>query len=189
MAGDSDDLWQALLQTGENLGTEEDYEHGYAREVRGDLQQYVAFEVSGEIYGLPITQVAEISKMLQSTPVPRTAEFLLGIGNIRGRVIPVLDLARRLRLNPRIPDAQTRVLIAAYGDELHGLVVDRVLGVVSIPPESLEDTPGGLAGARADFIRALARSDKGLMIIIELDEVLRPEDFVAPAFRERRRSG
>ena len=73
MARDSNDLWNALARSGEAVATEEDYEHGYKREVRCDRRQYVAFRVSGESYGLSIDQISEISKVFETTPVPRTA--------------------------------------------------------------------------------------------------------------------
>ncbi|HRI11242.1 MAG TPA: chemotaxis protein CheW, partial [Nannocystaceae bacterium] len=91
MAADHDDLWQALLRSGESVATDEDYEHGYKqREVRRDLRHYVAFKVGNETYGLPIAEIEEITKVFPTTYVPRTAEFLLGIGNVRGRIIPVV---------------------------------------------------------------------------------------------------
>lgn len=186
MAGESEDLWQALAQSGEAIATEEDYEHGYKREVRGDLRQYVAFRVSGEAYGLPIAQIAEISKPLETTPVPRSSDFVLGIGNVRGSVIPLLSLARRLRLRTHAPTGHTRILIVKHDDELHGLLVDRVLGVVPIPPEDLEEAPGAIAGPRGEFITSLARYEGEILIILDLGALLDPKDFVAP--RKRRSS-
>ncbi len=183
MARDSDDLWQALMQSGEALASDEDYEHGYKREVRGDLRQYVAFSVSGETYGLAISEISEISKPIDTTPVPRTAAFVEGIGNVRGTVIPIVNLARRLRLVERRRDASSRVLIVRHDDELYGLVVDRVLGVIPIAPEELEDAPGAIGSPRADFIHALARHEDDLLIILDLDGLLKPEDFVAPSGR------
>lgn len=186
MVRESEDLWQALLQSGEVVATEEDYEHGYEREVRGDLDQYVAFEVSGEIYGLPIPQIAEISKPFDTTPVPRTADFVLGIGNVRGIVLPVIDLPRRLRLAPLGTTRSTRILIVRYDDETYGLIVDKVLGVVPIAPENLEEAPGAIAGSRGEFIRALARREGEILIILELATLLRATDFLASSVQRGR---
>ncbi|MBK8717915.1 MAG: chemotaxis protein CheW [Deltaproteobacteria bacterium] len=133
MARESEDLWQSLARSGESLASEEDYEHGYSREVRRDLRRCIAFRCGDELYGLSISELAEITKPFVTTPVPRTAEFVIGVGNIRGNVLPVIDLARRLRLPARAATASTRVLIVRHGDELHGIVVDEVRDVVSIP--------------------------------------------------------
>jgi purine-binding chemotaxis protein CheW len=179
MTRESGDLWQSLLRSGEAVATEEDYEHGYKRELRGDLHQYVAFRVGTEMHGIPIAEIAEISKPFDTTPVPRTAEFVLGIGNVRGTVVPVLDLPCRLQLGSCRMTRETRVLIVQHDGELYGLVVDEVLGVVPIAPEDLEDAPGAIAGTRGEFIAALARREGEIMVILELTTVLRAVDFLA----------
>jgi purine-binding chemotaxis protein CheW len=188
MAGETEDLWQALLRSGEHVATDEDYEHGYKqREVRRDLRQYVAFRVGDEVYGLPIAEIEEITKQFPTTFVPRTADFLLGIGNVRGRIIPVVELARRLGIRGRGYDRDARVLIVNLDDEPYGLLVHQVLEVVRIPPEQMEERPGGFAGKRAEYIRALGRYQGELVIILNLDEVLDPDDFIRadPAPEER----
>jgi purine-binding chemotaxis protein CheW len=187
MSGEREDLWQALLRSGEAVVTDEDYEHGYKREVRQDLQQYVTFRVSGEVYGLAIHEIEEISKVFQTTHVPRTADFLLGIGNVRGRIMPVIDLSRRLRLRPVERGRAARVLIVHYNDEPYGLVVDQVMDVIRIPPEAMEDKPGGLTGARAEYIRALGRNGTELVIILHLPTLLDAKDFVKMAPTEEGR--
>ncbi len=187
MAREGNDLWNALARGGETVATEEDYEHGYKREVRQDLQQYVAFVVSSERYGLSIDQISEISMMFSTTPVPRTADFVLGIGNVRGAVIPIIDLARRLRL-PSVPRQRSaRILIVRHEDELFGLCVDEVLSVVTIAPEDLEDAPGAIAGSRGEYIRALTRLDDDILIVLELATVLAARDFVGPELQGRTR--
>lgn len=186
MAGENGDLWDQLVPSGEALATEEDYEHGYARVVRGDLEKYVVFAVGPERYGIPIHQIGEIAKPIDTTPVPRTSDFVLGIGNVRGVVIPVIDLATRLRL-PTAPETRaTRVLIVRHDTEQYGLVVHSVEGVAQIAPEELEEAPGTLAGGRGDFIQALCRSAGGLVIVLDLTQLLHPADFVRVAAEPRR---
>lgn len=174
-----DDLWQALARAGESVASEEDYEHGYSREVRQDLRRCLAFRVGDELYGLSIDALSEITKPLVTTPVPRTAEFVLGIGNVRGIVIPVVDLARRLRMTPRAIGPRSRVLIVRSDSDLYGLLVDEVRDVVSIPPEAFEPPPGALAGGRAAFIAALARVGGDIMVVLDLPSLLEARDFVA----------
>ena len=185
MAREGNDLWNALARSGETVATEEDYEHGYKREVRGDLRQYVAFRVSGESYGLSIELISEISKLFDTTPVPRTADFLVGIGNVRGSVIPIIDLAQRLRLAATPKGREARVLIVRHEDELYGLIVDEVLDVVTIAPEDLEDAPGAIAGSRGEYIRALTRLEDDILIVLELSTLLAARDFVKAEHRAR----
>jgi purine-binding chemotaxis protein CheW len=188
MPAEDEDLWQALLRSGQDLATEADYEHGYKRDVRQDLARYVTFKIADETYGLPIHQIVEISKLFNTTPVPRTADFLIGIGNVRGSVIPVLDLSTRLSLPRDSLSRSTRVLIVKLGDELYGLVVDQVMEVVPIPPEDLEDAPGGIGSTRAEFILALGRNDGQIIIILDLDTVIDDADFVQAKFRTESQS-
>ncbi len=184
MAREPGDLWRALDRSGESLATEEDYEHGYKREVRQDLERYVAFRVGVELYGLSIRQIAEIAKVFDVTPVPRTADFVLGIGNVRGSVIPVIDLFKRLRLSgERMIGRFARTLIVRHDDELYGLVVDAVIDVVTIAPEDLEEAPGAIAGPRGEYIRSLARIGGEILIVLELKTVLATEAFIAPGVR------
>ncbi|MBK8264123.1 MAG: chemotaxis protein CheW [Nannocystis sp.] len=188
MPAEPDDLWQALMRSGESVATDEDYEHGYKqREVRRDLRHYVSFRVGSEIYGLPIAEIEEITKSFQTTYVPRTAAFLLGIGNVRGRIIPVLDLGRRLGLAEQAYGRAARVLIVSFQGEPYGLLVHQVLEVVRIPPESMEERPGGISGRRAEYIRGLARHRGALIIILNLPEVLDPRDFLRLGADEERR--
>ncbi len=189
MPENQEDIWDQIVHAGEALATEEDYEHGYARVVRVDLQQHVVFRVGRETYGIPIAQIGEISKPMFTTPVPRTADFVLGIGNVRGVVIPIVDLATRLRLGRCAVSRESRVLIVQHATEQTGLLVDGVSGVMSIAPENLEEAPGALAGARGDFIRALARWEGRIIIILDLGTLLAPEDFLAPGVRRVARRG
>jgi len=188
MPTESKDLWHALLRSGESLATEDDYEHGYAGEARRDLEQYIAFRVARETYGLSISQIGEIAMQLKTTPVPRTASFVLGIANVRGTVIPVLDLAERLQLQPSTPDRDARVLIVRHEGEQYGLAVDQVVGVVSIAPEDLEEAPGAIGSTRGEFIQSLARRDGELVIVLDLSMLLRPKDFLAPLASAARRN-
>lgn len=178
MARDTEDLWDALARSGESIGSEEDYEHGYTREVRQDLRRCLAFRTGGELYGLPIGELAEIAKPMATTPVPRTTDFVIGIGNMRGNVIPIVDLARRLRLVVKPVGPTSRVLIVRCDNESYGLLVDEVHDVLSIAPEAFEPPPGALAGTRAGFIAALARLGTEILIILDLASLLNGDDFV-----------
>ncbi len=176
------EVWQ-FLSRGDNLASETEYEHGYKRELRRDLERYVTFRLGDERYGLPINDIVEIQKSVITTPVPRTSAFVRGIGNVRGRVMAVIDLATRLRMPSSPPTRATRLLIVNHEDELFGMVVDEVHEVISLPPEDLEDAPGGIGTTRADFIRALGRHRRNIIIILNLSTVLDRRDFVQSSFR------
>ncbi|TPV93840.1 MAG: hypothetical protein B7733_18470 [Myxococcales bacterium FL481] len=189
MSGPSRNLLDTLSEVGHSLATEDDYEHGYQRPAREDSNRYVAFRMGAEIYALPIGDVSEISKAFPLTPVPRSASFVLGIGNVRGTVLPVIDLAVRLGVGPCQIGRAARILIATLADEHYGLFVEEVLEVSEVATQGLEAAPGGIGSTRADYIRALGRYDGKIMIILDLTTVLAAREFVAPSFRPRARGG
>ncbi len=174
-------LWDALEGAAQGVA----YAHGYARVARSDLEDYVVFHCAGERYGVPIAHVAEIVKSVATTPVPRTAVFVLGIANIRGAIIPILDLRLRLRLRGQAM-GPGRLLIVRFDGELYGLWVDDVLAVQSFAPEMFEATPmlPGSPGspsapnARAACVAKLARDDNALTIMLDLAALLDPQTFV-----------
>jgi purine-binding chemotaxis protein CheW len=187
MSVEREDMWQALLRSGETLATDEDYEHGYKRDVPQDLQQYVSLPRQRRDLRPADPRDRGDQQGLRTTHVPRTADFLVGIGNVRGRIIPVLDLGRRLGLAEQAYGRAARVLIVSFQGEPYGLLVHQVLEVVRIPPESMEERPGGISGRRAEYIRGLARHRGALIIILNLPEVLDPRDFLRLGADEERR--
>src|SRR5690606_41846144 len=123
------------------------------------------------VYGQPIDAIVGTAKPYDTTLVPRTPNFLVGIGNVRGLVMPVLDLPTRLRLGRAQMSREARVLIVRYEGEHFALVVDRVLEVLPIAPEDLEEAPGGIGSARAEFILAIGRDEGRLIIVLDLENV------------------
>lgn len=178
MPVDRKDVWSALLSTGHELATDAEYEHGYRREMRSDMRRYVRFNIGNEIYGLSIDNIVEISKLFSTTLVPRTPPFLVGIGNVRGTVMPVIDLSARLRLGVTEKGPNARVLIVRQRDETYALTVDRVVDVLPLAPDSLEETPGGLGAAKAEFIQAIGRHEGRLVILLDLQSVLDIEHLI-----------
>ena len=96
MSDESGSIWQALLSTGGYIATDADYEHGYDRRIREDLVRVVTFRVGDERHAVPIRQVREITRCFGTTPVPRTNDYITGVGTLRGELVPVLCLATRL---------------------------------------------------------------------------------------------
>lgn len=181
-------IWQALLQTGESIATEAEYEHGYNRNVRDDLVRMVSFRLGREIHAVPIRQVREVTRCFAVTEVPRTKPYVRGVGTLRGELLPVLCLASRMGLSPQPESRDSRVLVVQIDSNAFGLLVDEVLGVVSLEPESLREPPSALGGAPGgmsrDFVFALARKDQQLVIVLNLLTVVDPDDFVVPRWRE-----
>lgn len=146
-------------------------------------REYIAFWLSGECYASAIETLREIVKVPPLTEIPRGPENLLGVMNLRGEVMPVYDLKKRLRLVDHVakiagPEApanalprHARVLVMNAPDGPWGAVVDSVTGVVRLKPSTLEQPPAGLRGDR-DCIIGLGRKRDQLFILLDLERAL-----------------
>jgi purine-binding chemotaxis protein CheW len=125
---------------------------------RGSGTEYLVFKLAGEIYAAPVALIREILKPPMLTPVPRAPPAVLGIVSVRGPVVTVVDLRRRLRL-PEMPNTtRTRILLVnATGGETLGLFVDEVLQVYKLVDSEIESAAAALGGDVAPYISGIAR--------------------------------
>lgn len=145
-----------------------------------DGQQFLSFRTHGEKYALPIDSVREITEYRTMTPVPMMPAFVSGVINLRGHVVPVIDLACRFGLGVTDPGKRTCVIImdieASDGESLRfGLMVDAVDSVFGVE-DNLEPPPRFGTGLRADFIAGMVREDSGFIIILDITRVLSMDD-------------
>lgn len=144
-------------------------------------QQYLSFRTQGERYALAIDSVREITEYRTMTPVPMMPAFVRGVINLRGHVVPVIDLACRFGLGITEPGKRTCVIImdvVANADEeplRFGLLVDSVDSVFDVD-DNLEPPPRFGTGLRADFIAGMVREASGFIIILDITRVLSVED-------------
>ena len=139
--------------------------------------KYLTFVLEKETYGIGILKVKEIIGMMPITSVPRTPEFIKGIVNLRGKVIPVVDL--RLKFNmASIPYSERTCIIVVEidgpsGTVPIGIVVDAVSEVLNIKEEEIEETPAFGAKMNTDYILGMAKKDDGVKILLDIDSVLK----------------
>lgn len=136
----------------------------------------VTFRLGQELFGVPIGAVQEVVRLPEVTPIPETPWFLEGVISLRGRIIPVMDLGRRLRLPPRPRTRATRVLIMETGGRQVGLIVDAVLEVVRLPQNAIEPPPPLISGIGVDYIAGVGKHRDQLLILLDLPKVLDPEE-------------
>lgn len=148
-----------------------------------DSVQHLSFRVRQARYALPIELVREIIEYDQVTTVPMMPECIHGVINLRGNVVPVLDLAARFGAELTVPGKRTCiVIIELQQDEQQqriGLVVDAVDAVLDIEAADVEPAPPFGAGIRTDFIAGMARDEKGFTIMLDVRRVLSLEDILA----------
>lgn len=137
--------------------------------------KYVTFFLGNEEYALPIFEVQEINRVLDITRVPNSPRFVKGVVNLRGRIIPVIELKNRLNLGEAEIGKDGRIVIAECGPKLLGLMVDRVSQVLNLSPEKIEATPSEAVSMDANYIRGLGILDDRMIIILDLEKVVGKE--------------
>lgn len=135
--------------------------------------QLVAFKLGDEEYGISITQVQEIIRTTETTRIPQTPEFVEGVINLRGNLIPIIDLKKRFKLPGKEADDSTRIIIVEVEDQTVGIIVDAVSEVLRLSNESIEPTPPGVvASIDAEYLKGVGKMDDRLLIILDIDRLL-----------------
>ena len=153
----------------DDANTSDDREEGLAG-------KYMSFKLDEEEYGLEILRVREIIGLMDITRVPRTQEFIRGVINLRGKVIPVIDLRLRFALEKNNYTERTCIIVVEIEGPICkvmiGLVVDSVSEVLNIKGEDIEDTPAFGAKMNTDFILGMAKMEGGVKILLDINRVL-----------------
>lgn len=152
-----------------------DAEAGMSREGK-----YLTFALGQEEFGIGILAVKEIIGMMAFTPIPRTPEFVKGVINLRGRVIPVIDLRLKFGLPAASYDERTCIVVVeqsgAEGKSALGLVVDKVNEVTNVKEEEVEDTPAFGVSLDTSFIQGMAKTPGGVKMLLDMDRVITDEE-------------
>jgi purine-binding chemotaxis protein CheW len=137
-----------------------------------ELLQLVSFKIGTEEFGVDILNVQEIIKIVQITKVPNSPVFVEGVINLRGKVIPVIDLRTRLGLQKLEHDKDTRIIVVELSKSTIGFIVDAVNEVLRIPVSITEAPPEIVAGVDSEFIKSVGKLDDRLLILIDLNKIL-----------------
>jgi len=138
--------------------------------------KYLSFFLSNEEYGLQILKVVEIIGIMNITPVPRTPEFIKGIINLRGKVIPVMDLRLKFGMDPKEHTAETVIIVVqAQGIEM-GIIVDKVSEVLDIAAENIEAAPSFGVEVNTDYILGIGKAEGKVKLLLDIDRVLSIQD-------------
>ncbi len=138
--------------------------------------QLACFRVGVLHYGLDIMRIREIIRPERITPIPKSPAFVEGVINLRGAVIPVVDLRRRFDLEIPPDDRKTRVIICALAGRILGLQVDEVAEVRRYVRQEIQPAPHFIKGRGAEFFLGVCRRDEDLLMILDLDRVLSSEE-------------
>lgn len=141
-----------------------------------DLLQLVSFKIGKEEFGVDILKVQEIIKILSITKVPNAPEFVEGVINLRGRVIPIIDLRVRLGLERIEHTKDTRIIVVELEGNIVGFVVDEVNEVFRISKSITEAPPELVMGIDSEYITSVGKLEDRILILLDLDKVLNTEE-------------
>lgn len=137
----------------------------------GELQ-LVSFNIGTEEFGVDILKVQEINRMVEITKVPQAPHYVEGVINLRGKVIPIVDLRKRFNLELKEHDKNTRIVVVDIGGNIMGMIVDSVSEVLRLPADTVEPPPEIVTGINSEYIKGVAKLDDRLLIFLDLSKVI-----------------
>ncbi len=138
--------------------------------------QLVSFTVGKEYYGVHIEEVQEIIRMPEITHLPQTEEYIKGIINLRGNIIPIIDMRTRFHMESLNYSEITRVIVLSIQNKLVGIIVDSVSKVLELADKDIEDAPEIIHGLAKEYIEGVGKLDEKMIIILKADKVLTAEE-------------
>ncbi len=143
-----------------------------AADFASEERTYVAFRLDREEFGLPVESVREILRVGETTRVPQAPPHIRGLMNVRGSILPVVEIRTRIGLAPLDPGPSARVVVLEVGDRVLGLLVDRVTRVTKVRVSEIEPPPAEVVTARTDYVVGVAKRAEGLLILLDPGKTL-----------------
>jgi purine-binding chemotaxis protein CheW len=141
--------------------------------------QLVVFKMEKEEFACGINDVREVLKMIRVTPLPRSLDFVEGVINLRGDVIPVIDLRKRFGLAEAERTEDNRIIIVEVEERMVGLTVDSVTEVIRLSNTQIQEAPDQVAGSQTKLIMGVGKVDDRMLIILNLDRILTSAEQIA----------
>ena len=138
----------------------------------GELLQLVSFNIGSEEFGVDILKVQEINRMVEITRVPQAPPYVEGVINLRGKVIPIVDLRKRFNMEEKEYDKNTRNVVVDISGNIMGMVVDSVSEVLRLPANTIEPPPEIVANINSEYIKGVAKLEDRLLIFLDLSKVI-----------------
>jgi purine-binding chemotaxis protein CheW len=138
--------------------------------------QLVTFRIGGEEFGLDVFQVHEILRYSEPTPMPKAPAFVEGVLDVRGLLVPVVDLRKRFELHDLRYDEDTRIMLVDFQSERLGLIVDEVSEVMRVAETAVTAPPQYVKGLAAEFIRGIVRLESRLVVLLDLEKILSSQE-------------
>ncbi len=149
---------------------------GGAMTAEGELLQLVSFVVGEEEFAVPILSVQEINRMMQITRVPQSPPFVEGVINLRGKIIPVIDLRKRFGMGALENTADARIIVVEVQNRVIGFTVDRVNEVLRLSADIVDPPPSMVCGIDSDYVQGVGKLDDRLLILLSLERLFSDEE-------------
>lgn len=163
------------------METEVMSQHERLGAIQLDELQLVSFNIGSEEFGVDILKVQEINRMVDITKVPQAPRYVEGVINLRGKVIPIVDLRKRFGLEVREHDKNTRIVVVDIDGSIIGMIVDAVSEVLRLPADTIEPPPNLVTGVNSEFIKGVAKLEDRLLIFLDLSKVVDATELAAIA--------
>ena len=144
--------------------------------VSTNLREFLAFKLGAEEYGIDILRVQEIRSYEEPTRIANAPDFIKGVVNLRGVIVPIVDLRVKFRLERATYDAFTVVIVLNIGKRVVGIVVDSVSDVITLTPEQLRPVPEFSSSIASDHILAIGSIDQRMLILVDIERLMTSED-------------
>lgn len=151
------------------------------KQIESDELQLVSFNIGTEEFGVDILKVQEINRMVEITKVPQAPNYVEGVINLRGKVIPIVDLRKRFSLELKEHDKNTRIVVVDIGGNIMGMIVDSVSEVLRLPASTIEPPPDIVTGVNSEYIKGVAKLEDRLLIFLDLSRVIDVGEIAAMA--------
>jgi purine-binding chemotaxis protein CheW len=133
------------------------------------IRELITFEVEGQVFGLDIMSIREIRAWTPTTRLPRVPHYVAGVVNLRGTVLPVVDLAARLGWHATVPTPRHAIIVTQLGAQVGGWIVDSVSDIVTVPDQTLQAPPPGVGNDHVvPFLEGLAAIDDKMVMVLNL---------------------
>ncbi len=140
--------------------------------INDETVQLVVFRLAGESYGLDIGSIDTIIRMQEITEIPRTPEFVEGVINLRGSIIPVIDLRKRFQLDVKEETKASRIIVVRVAEQAIGIVVDAVLETTKLPSSAIEPISQIASSVDTQYVRGIGKIDDRIIILLDINKVL-----------------
>jgi purine-binding chemotaxis protein CheW len=140
-----------------------------------EILQFVTFTLNNEEYAVDILSVQEINRITEITQVPNSEDYVEGVVNLRGKVIPIINLRTKFGFEEKPKDDSSRIIIMEINNITNGLIVDAVSEVLRIPSSIIEPTPPMSSEQNGQFIRGIAKLDNRLIILLDINKLIGAE--------------